>query len=236
MKKIKFIPISQEFEDFAEVPKPIRLVVPSWYKDMSKSVYKDRGTLLPDFKPNMTIKTCVPFLDTMVSGYAITLPCDVEVVQESKYQNRVIWKSNWTPVTAHSMEQIPEKLVPDGYEKLPLKWENGWIIKVPKGYSVLFSHPFQRLDLPFYTIPGIVDCDQHNSAVNFPFLLKKDFIGIIEKGTPVAQFIPFKRETWNSEIEKYEDNKDFIKKNDNLYLSKISNFYRNSSWSKKEYN
>jgi hypothetical protein len=236
MKKIKFIPISQEFEDLAELPKPIRSVVPSWYKNMSKSVYKDRGTLLPDFRPNMTIKTCVPFLDTMVSGYAITLPCDVEVVQESKYQNRVIWKSNWTPVTSHSMEQIPEKLVPDGYEKLPLKWENGWIIKVPKGYSVLFSHPFQRLDLPFYTIPGIVDCDQHNNAVNFPFLLKKDFIGIIEKGTPIAQFIPFKRETWNSEIEKYEDNKDFIKKNDNLYMSKISNFYRNSSWSRKEYN
>lgn len=236
MKKIKFIPISQEFEDLAELPKPTKSVVPSWYKDMNKIVYKNYGTLSPDFKPNMTIKTCVPFLDTMVSGYVITLPCDVEVVEQDIYKNKIIWKSSWTPVTAHSTLQIPDKLVPNGYEKTPFKWENGWIIKVPKGYSVLFSHPFQRLDLPFYSIPGIVDCDQHNNAVNFPFFLKKDFIGIIEKGTPIAQFIPFKREIWSSEIEKYEDNKNFVKKNDNLYMSKISNFYRNFSWSKKEYN
>jgi hypothetical protein len=33
---------------------------------------------------------------------------------------------------------------------------------------------------------------------NIPFFIKEGFSGVIPKGTPIAQVIPFKRESWTS--------------------------------------
>jgi hypothetical protein len=51
-------------------------------------------------------------------------------------------------------------------------------------------------------MPGIVDTDTYNAAVNFPFVLNEPnkFEGLIPAGTPIAQVIPFKREFWEMSI------------------------------------
>ena len=51
-------------------------------------------------------------------------------------------------------------------------------------------------DLPFSTFSGIVDTDKHPMCISFPFLIRKDFNGILKKGTPIAQCIPIKRENF----------------------------------------
>ena len=74
------------------------------------------------------------------------------------------------------------------------------MIKTPPGYSVLFTHPMNWHYLPFYSLSGVVDTDTYTMPVLFPFMMKNNFEGIIPKGTPVIQIIPFKRDDWKSNI------------------------------------
>jgi hypothetical protein len=113
------------------------------------------------------------------------------------------------------------------------KWHNDFLIKTPKGFSVLFTHPLNRLDLPFFTLSGLVDCDKYNSPIHFPFLLKRGFEGIIESGTPIAQIVPVKRELWKSK--KYLFNSDKIYQNQRTFLRTFSDYYKKKVWIKKNY-
>jgi hypothetical protein len=81
-----------------------------------------------------------------------------------------------------------------------------------------------RDDLPFYSLPSIVDTDRHPAPVNFPFFLRKDFTGILESGTPIMQIIPFKREEWKSEV--LLDTSGVFEKKWQQAKRKISNNYK----------
>ena len=80
----------------------------------------------------------------------------------------------------------------------PIKFHNLWTIEAPEGYSLLFTHPLNRFDLPFTTLTGLVDSDQyHDNWIHFPaHWHDKNFSGVLPRGTPVAQCVPVKRETW----------------------------------------
>ncbi len=41
-----------------------------------------------------------------------------------------------------------------------IKFHNLWTIEAPEGYSLLFTHPVNRFDLPFTTLTGWVDLRQ----------------------------------------------------------------------------
>jgi len=62
----------------------------------------------------------------------------------------------------------------------------------------LFTHPFNRFDLPFTTLTGLVDCDRyHDNWIHFPAHWHDiDFSGVLPKGTPVAQCVPVRRDNW----------------------------------------
>ena len=46
---------------------------------------------------------------------------------------------------------------------------------------------------------GVIDTDTLNTGSNAPFVLRKNFAGLIPKGTPMFQIFPFKRESWVAE-------------------------------------
>ena len=70
-------------------------------------------------------------------------------------------------------------------------------ILTPNKYSLLITHPLNRTDLPFLVSSGFVDSDKTQlSFGKLPFFLKEDFEGIIKAGTPYAQLIPIRRETF----------------------------------------
>ena len=63
-KEIKFI-ASEEYINYAEVfPQPSKLNIPLWYRELTHSVY------------TKNIKGCMPFLDTLTTGYTIKMPVD----------------------------------------------------------------------------------------------------------------------------------------------------------------
>ena len=66
-----------------------------------------------------------------------------------------------------------------------------------------------------------------------PFFIKKGFEGIIPKGTPFAQLIPFRKETWVS-----EEDYSLLKRGKEInYLSNsvLKGWYKNSIWKKGHY-
>jgi hypothetical protein len=73
-------------------------------------------------------------------------------------------------------------------------------------------------------------------GVEFPFQLlntiDKD-IFILEKGTPICQVIPFKREDWDSEAVEFDEEAN--KKNGFKLKSKIVRSYKSQFWQKKTY-
>lgn len=188
-------------EEYA--PKPASKFVPNWYKDLDSYVNKEK-------KPNGaggttgTIKRCMPVFDSINAGYIIVSPADVYVSQQDGHPYYE-W-ANFGLIQFHSKDQAPNHPNRNNLEIYP-KWINYWAIKTPKGYSTLFVQPFHRESV-FTILPGIVDTDTYTAPVNFPFVLNDSkFEGIIPAGTPIAQVIPFKRESWKME---FGSEKEFI--------------------------
>ena len=236
MKKIKIIPIREE-SLFKISINQSKLYVPEWYK---KSPLRIKGLektyLVPNFPSSVTstYKQCSPFLDALTNGYVFSLTQDIEVTINDNGFPFIMWRTDiLEPVTWHENSHWDGLKYPENCHEFVYKWENYFAIKTPRGYSTLFTHPHNRYDLPFYTISGIVDTDKYEGPVHFPFFLKKDFVGIIKAGTPLAQITFIKREKWFRSIKKY--NAENIKKSRFNFFSSIERSYKNNIWQKKEY-
>ena len=236
MKKIKIIPVREE-SLFKISINQSKLYVPEWYKKSpSKMKGLEKTSLIPTFTnaTTSTYKKCSPFLDALTNGYMFSLTQDIEVTINGDGGPLIMWRTDVIePVSIHTNSQWDGLKYPENCHNFVYKWENHFCIKTPKGYSTLFTHPHNRYDLPFYTMSGIVDTDKYGGAVHFPFFLKKDFVGIIKAGTPLAQITFIKREKWFRSIKKY--NKENIKKYKFNFFSTIERSYKNTVWQKKEY-
>ena len=181
-------------------PEPASKLIPDWYKNLESYIGGEKKPT-GDGNTTGTIKKCMPVFDSITAGYIIKLPADVFVktVDGTPYYE---W-SNLGLVQFHPVEQAPNHPAANGFT-YP-KWINPWAIQTPPGYSVLFIQPMHRESV-FTILPGIVDTDQYNAPVNFPFVLNDiKYEGLISAGTPMAQVIPFKRELWEMNLGTQED-------------------------------
>jgi hypothetical protein len=240
-KKVKMFAADSFVEHMSSFPAPTRKYIPEWYKRMPLFMGGGRkgGKLewLGTKGNNATIKACIPVFDIMTSGYIMPLPMDVLVVRDASGAAKFSWREGGSSplITEHDRDQIPDQMVPDEYERTPYKFSNYFHVETPAGYSLLFTHPLNRMDLPFHMISGLVDTDDYTAGINFPFFLKKGFEGLIQAGTPMVQIMPIKREPWELEIEKkFDDDKSFMT-NAPLF-SRMFRGYRDHFWTKKEYN
>jgi len=235
--KIKFKEDREDAEILFGRPEPAKNFIPSWYKDMPLRTYEEKKDGISRegcTSNNYTLKGCVPFLDALTGGYMFYAPCDIEVGFDTDGRYFLRWLTDFNPVSSHSVAQTASLPRLSDRADFVFKWYSGWQITTPRGYSTLFTHPFNRNDLPFRTLTGIVDTDKHPVATHFPFqILDTDEKFIIEKGTPICQVIPFKRDSWESSFLGYDAKEN--KKNMNFMQSKISRVYRNNFWSKKTF-
>jgi hypothetical protein len=233
-KKIVFIP-SNDFIDKIDSPRPAPAseYMPKWYKNLNLHVFPDlKSHRMTDGGANLTIKACMPVLDAITSGYTIPLPCDLTFVDPNIYGHRVTWEVPWTPVTEHHEGQTTGIGLSNDYEKMALKFEIPWRAIAPKGYSLLYTHPFYHFELPFISTTAIVDSDVFTREINIPFFIKKDFMGILPMGTPIVQIIPIKRDSWKSSFQKYDP--DYALSITNLKLVAFKSYVKRW-WVKKSY-
>jgi len=231
---INFIPFHKSENNSLIKPIPSLKNLPDWYK--AKSPFTDgskRDYAFPNGTRNVTVKWCNPFGDALGSGYFILLENDIQVRQIDGEENFVWTRGGDGFVGEHGKEQISPELIPEGFSHNPWKFKNFWGIQTPPGYSTLFTHPMNRFEFPFLTLSGVVDTDDYHQPVNFPFVIRKGFEGIIESGTPIAQVIPFKRDSWKANFETYsQDRLDEIQ---TPFRRVISRTYKRGYWKKKEY-
>jgi len=191
-------------------PKPASKYIPEWYKDLDSYVGKNK-------QPNgngsttATIKRCMPVFDSINSGYILVTPCDVwvrqvPITEENPEETQPFYEwSNFGIIQFHPVVQAPNYPNNTGHKDSYPKWINPWGIKTPNGYSTMFVQPWHR-ESAFTILPGIVDTDKYTAPVNFPFVLNDiKFEGLIPAGTPIAQAIPFKRDSWQMELGTEQD-------------------------------
>jgi hypothetical protein len=239
LKKIIFTYDSEHAQKFFEPPKPATKFLPDWYKN-SKRIQGDESKAGLDLDnpwfTNTTVKACMPFLDALTTGYIWSLPLDLEF-RKTKEGISIRWRDDFTHVSTHTKEQTQLIPIPaQSKNSFVFKWSFNFHIKTPKGYSCLFTHPLNRNDLPFRTFSGVVDTDNYPIDVQFPFqVLTETFdeLLIVEKGTPVVQFMPFLRDNWINEVNFF--NKYDADKRGFNFMAKIQKSYQNHFWSKKSY-
>jgi len=211
-KKVFFMPSSKQAEILNQHPKPSRFYIPKWFKDMPSETENKEG------KKFSTGKACMPFLDSFLVGYTQELPADISftfigVDPETKRDiYSYEWAGEFRPISTRGEESGEKNVFPkfDGYSNAEFHWNSVWEPKTPKGYSTMYFHPNNRLDLPFHTLTGIIDTDEWSAGGPVPFLLKSGFSGMIPAGTPIYQFVFIKRDNWKYFKEKFNPKRNYM--------------------------
>lgn len=209
---------------------PSKNVIPDWYKKIPSWENKEIFEIGKGF--NITIKHCMPFMDSLTTGYMVVLPNDLYVKIDNDIPF-ITWNNADFPPESRN-KVADSHLVPFEHYPVEFVWHTGVANTIPIGYSAIFTHPLNRHDLPFTTISGIVDGGIILSGSgNIPFYIKKNFEGIIPAGTPIMQIIPFRQENWSSKIKKglFEQARLMNKKS----TSFIYGWYKKTFWTRKKY-
>ena len=148
-KTIEFIANKKYVDSKQDQPIPIKLNIPQWYKKLKHSLN------------NKTVKGCMPFLDSLTTGYLLKVPIDMKITHnitnEETGQKDGFWKTgeieaelmrserinvNSPQADVHSTNQLKGSPAIEKNKNLPFyKILNPWIIKTPPGYSCLFVSP-----------------------------------------------------------------------------------------------
>lgn len=230
-RKKPILEYESAIEVYPNIVTPAKNSMPEWYKKIPK--WKNNKIFEIDKGFNLSVKQCMPFLDSFTTGYTVVLPNDLYITDDNGLPY-VSWKDAEFPPSWRN-EVADLNLVPSNHYPMEYIWKTGAAITVPIGYSMLFTHPLNRHDLPFTTLTGIVDGGlvmyQEGSI---PFYIKKGFEGIIPQGTPIIQIIPFRQENWSSKI-----TKGLLKKgqqNNSKTNALINGWYKKTFWTRKNYN
>jgi hypothetical protein len=247
-KEIEFSAHEDYFAQKEDYPILTKLNIPEWYKKLDHTIL------------NKTVKGCMPFLDTLMSGYLLKISQDFNVRHnvDNKNEKNEEFKDSFQTfglhsmsqllyaksinlnagLDTHSLKQVEGSPFIEKNKNLPFyKILNPWKIKTPKGYSCLFVPPLNNADDRFSIIPGIVDTDTFPNEINFPIIINGDKYPVLEttikKGTPYVQIIPFKRDSWKMTVKPRKQKE--IQNSYLFYGFKLLNIYKDKYWNKKSW-
>ena len=239
--KVRFIPSSEEQNvvDSFVAPVEASRTIPEWYKDLCS--FGGTSKNLRDLHPindrgsdgsNVSTKLCLPFLDSMTAGYMYLLEDNLSVKLDDDGIPELSWEKDIMLIDKRVNVDVA---IPNDCHPIPFGVKMNWYYETPPGYSLLFTHPLNRPELPFYVSSGIVDCDIWGLPVFLPFFLKRGFEGVIKEGTPIIQMIPIKRESWELEIDTSMESIEKHRIREEQRRSHITAHYKKSTWQKKYY-
>jgi hypothetical protein len=184
---ITFTCQAQDYGVIAE-PLPAKAHIPDWFKRLPAMDGAQQATT----NNGLTIKRCMPFLDAMTAGWIIPLAATVRLEVSNGGRNvSAGWDFDREMISYHPDYQVA------GHSAAPkpaCKFHNFWTIATPPGWSALIMPPLNRPHPVFEILSGVVDTDIYRSWIHFPFFVHaEDGLYEIEKGTPIAQVVPFKR-------------------------------------------
>ena len=232
---IEFIAIDKYAFEVCPRPFPASQAIPQWWKDASPYIKSEdnpdgKKIIINNHESNASFKKCTPMLDMLSSGYIVPLWTDVQV-RNIDGSPVITWRTGRDVFQLHNGQEVE---IPDGYQKSQFKFLNQWIPKLPKGFSALVIPCPGYPNNPFRVISAIVDYDKTKHPLYPPMYLKNDFEGIIERGTPMFQIIPFKRNNWKSNFSFLEDGQFIINEDRDVNATMVNNYVKHF-WEKKTY-
>lgn len=129
-QKIKFYPESKLIKEV--VPPPQTVKTPKWFKDVplyQKTTFYDINDrlIVENGSVNYGLKTCMPFLDSLTTGYSFNLWCDIQVKINSDGSPRITWSNTNELLSPVIARPIPENFpVPNGFSPLIFSWKSNW--------------------------------------------------------------------------------------------------------------
>lgn len=224
---LKHLAIDDVYPDIS----PAKSFIPEWYKKADRFT---SGQKVPTRQPYpSTFKLCAAFADAFTTGYMIPTPVDLSV-EQTEGGPSVSWGDpNMQFLEIRDRNHNKEVPTPAGFADIHFAWKTQHLFKIPKGYTALLTHPFNRFDLPFLTLSGFIDGEMAVHKGNIPVYFNSTFEGLIPAGTPFAQLVLFKTENWISEkdVSLFEE----ADRNSRHSLNIAMGWYKRNIWQKKTF-
>lgn len=188
------------------LPKPAHKALPDWWTKTPTV----KSSVSLDGQVVGNIKTCPALPDYFSQGYIIPMWTDSILRYDSKH-NRYEWRVSDSSFSwdIHGGEQLLNHVPFTYLQKKALfvfKAVCPWRVITPKGYSVYQLPLTYHFNNEFSVFPGVIDTDVHHEINQQVMILKDKEEIFIKRGTPLAQYIPYKREKQKIEIRDANDN------------------------------
>lgn len=218
------VALPDEYKGKYELPKPATKYMPDWYKQ-TELKYDDDNPL------NKSVRACMPFMEALTFGWIIPVPTDVSIVRKPN-GIEVEWNDqSFKCMGSHEKGQIGGDNFPHNGEVI--KFNLPYILRTPKGVSTLYMPPLNRVETRFRVFSGIVDTDEYVNEINIPALITdSDWEGVIEAGTPLAQVIPFQRDSVinESETRTMTDKEEELRERTSENVPAVDAYYKEEVW------
>jgi hypothetical protein len=162
--------------------------------------------------PVVNIKSCMPAMDYLTSGYIIYNAYEVELETVFNSFKETIKIKTAQTINQPSTDAFSRKSMAvferdscpmnkhDVKIKQYFKFRSMWSIKTPPGYSCIVMQPFYLPNNEIQILPGIIDTDSYHLPISVTgYVISKDKFRI-SPGTPLLQVIPFKRDDWEMSV------------------------------------
>jgi hypothetical protein len=171
---------------------PAKQHMPEWYKQLERK-RPDRNPLTTDKVNKGTIRHCPAIPEYLSMGYVVPLWCDVWIYSDEKTWKYKIPTERFK-FTNHGNHQYKD-LIPEHAKDFAFIFKPNcpWYVKTSPGWSVLQLPVYYDFNQDFHTLPGVIRSDIHNQ-INQQMVIKRYGEVNLKRGTPIAQYIPIKRE------------------------------------------
>jgi len=214
------------------LPKSAQSYIPDWWKKIptqTNEVVWGQGI-------TGNVKVCPSFADYFTRGFIIPMWTDCHLYYNSDTKEYK-WASSDSKFSFGShgnsqyIDYVDHKFLNKNsffIFKLLLPWQ----VFTPKGYSLYQFPTFFHFNEDFSVVPGVRDTDSYHQ-INMQIIIHSDKKEIfIPRGTPLAQYIPFKRDKIDFNVR--QANKKDLFKIDSHFLNISTQYIPTTSYLKKK--
>ena len=195
---ISFVTTMPGLLDIEEcLPVPARKAFPTW---VSKVPRTD-----PIFNGE-TIRKCPGIIDYLTQGYVLPMWADVRLNYESKSETWTAFSGRdgrtalWENHGNHQFLDHVQAQYLGREVKFVFKAVSPWKIITPPGWSVYQLPLNYHFDNQFSVMPGVIDTDMYYELNQQVLYFGDSEDVVIERGTPLVLYVPFKRQSLDLDI------------------------------------
>ena len=220
--KIEFFTNIETLPDVVPVVHGAR-AAPSWWKQTPPAVPNTDPRVVPG-----TVKVCPAFPDLFTAAYILPLWCDLMFDYNNGQPRARMSAPDLFSVSFHDAGQFvshaPESV--RASTVAVMKLESPWYCRTSPGYSVLQLPAFYEFDPRVTTMMGVVRSDVHHE-INQTVMVHHRGSFVLERGTPIAMYIPFKRERFDFSVKEVTaEFRRIMQKNQLNIMTKFRRGYR----------